>query len=176
MAINLLPWRENKIFRDNLKNIFLLIFTVLVSVSFFITLEFKFLHMNKNIKKINLALKQRNAQLLTLNITSLQNQLSLTQQNIALYDRIQNNWNNWFSTIQFLKRSLPFSFNLNQITWATSQLELTGETADSGIITAYSKQLEKNTLFKQIIIHHLVHDEQTQLTKFTLITKYKNES
>ncbi len=159
MAINLLPWREQKIRQYNRNFLFLLLAGVclvgiltLVSHLYLYHLQNTQKYNNQHIDHIIRTFPPLpNKAQIKLKFDTRINQLKL------LHDVLLQQSLLWESLI-FLQQTLPEEVHLNNLDWSNQQLKLQGYTEHVEKISAWFRQLQQKKLFSQI---KLIKFEQT---------------
>ncbi len=150
MAINLLPWREQKAKQERIHYFlqfvlgFFLIFSLELSV-YFLCQYFgnKYQLLNDTLEQKLLKTKSNHQPNLK------QNYENLTQK-IALFNQIKLHKLQFWQFYQILQNNLTETIRLQQLTWSSSQIRLIGITHDADVITQFIRKSEDNHFISEI--------------------------
>lgn len=169
MAINLLPWREQRAVRRT-RQYGLLLAASIVTLSILTgSLHYLlgFLAMDYQLRNVHLAQEIKNVDN-TGNIQKLSADYQTTDQQIKLIQAIQNNQSNFWRDFSFLQKNLPIDIQLTQLEWVDDELHLQGSTTQSEHVGSLIKSLEISHFFSQIFLDSIAKENNEPLIHFTI--------
>lgn len=167
MPINLLPWREQKIFRNNCNFlvysffIFLLIFPIIYGCQYYLS------YLQRLQKNHNYRLA-REIDLLKspLDIKEIEASHDILQNQTHLIKVIQSkHWLFW-QEFSLLQKNLPTGLQLNQIDWDVKNFKLQGETSHTEQIGELIKSLIQSHLFLSVDLNNLAQTDNQESSHF----------
>src|ERR1700730_3407373 len=147
MPINLLPWREKQILKDNCQHFlslfifFLLIIPVVYSGEYYLSLLINSQHQR------NFQLSQQIGTLQSTDIKIIEDSYQVLQRQVKLLQTIDaKQWTFW-QEFALLQKTLPEPLQLTEINWDQKLFSLQGETSRSEQIGELIKILDQSHLF-----------------------------
>ncbi len=168
MPINLLPWREKHILKDNCQHFFslfmffLLVIPTVYSGEYYLSLLIHSQHQR------NFQLSQQIEALSSLDIKIIEDSYQVLQRQVKLLQAIDSKQWTFWQEFALLQKSLPEPLLLTKISWDQQLFTLQGETTRSEQIGELIKILDQSHLFILVDLNNLSRAENESLNHFNI--------
>lgn len=169
MAINLLPWREQRATRRVQQSGLLLAAGIVVISVLTVGLHYFLNFLQKDYQSRNNHLTQEiNSIHLSGNSQKLSADYQIATQKIKIIQTIRLNQINFWREFAFLQKNLPDDMQLTHFDWMNDELRLQGTTTQSEHIGLLVKSLELSQFFSSIFLESIDKEDTETLIHFTI--------